>query len=107
EGSRKKRYADQKKLVARLSQKTQRPYELPNVLDATVCILMEHVRTGTRLFSDTPWTVTRCQELYSSKCNWPLAVGGFSSGGLYVSSDRDYTSVDESEVSGVGIAWKF
>ncbi len=84
EGScgRKKTYQDQQKL---LNQKGHGDYAVPTVLDATVCIFMEHVRSGTRLYSDSPWTCTRCQEKYDA--GWQLVVGGFfASGGLGISN---------------------
>ncbi len=76
EGSRSKSYSNQKALI-------KAPYEVPTILDATVAILMEHVRTGTRLYSNSPWTYTRCQEKYNE--NWQLIVGGFGAAGLHVS----------------------
>jgi hypothetical protein len=79
EGSRNKSYPDQQTL---LSQKGQGVYAVPTILDATVCIFMEYVRSGTRLYSDSPWTYTRCQEKHNAK--WQLGVGGFASGGLHV-----------------------
>ena len=63
EGSRSQTYAKQKQLVADLAQKTQIPYALPKVLEAATCMLMTHVSTGQRLYNDSPWTYTRCQEL--------------------------------------------
>ena len=93
EGSRSKSYPDQQKL---LSQKGQGVYAVPTILDATVCIFMEYVRSGTRLYSDNPYTYTRCQEKYNA--NWQLVVGGFAPGpGLLASTttatrDDDYTA---------------
>ncbi len=94
EGSRSKSYSNQKALI-------KAPYEVPTILDATVAILMEHVRTGTRLYSNSPWTYTRCQEKYNE--NWQLVVGGFGVAGLnvYFSLYGDYVS------SGVGGLRKF
>ena len=57
-GSRDKSYAEQKAMVTGLVG----GYQVPTLLEAAVCILMEHVETGRRLFSDDPWTYTRCQE---------------------------------------------
>ena len=50
-------------------------YQVPTLLEASVCILMEYVTSGTRLFSDSPWTYTRCQEKDNS---YQVTVGGFS-----------------------------
>jgi hypothetical protein len=54
-GSRNKKYADQKAMVAGKAQ-----YEVPGLLPASVGILTHYVRTGERLFVDEPWTYTRC-----------------------------------------------
>ena len=77
EGSRNKSYSDQQTLV---SKKGQGVYTVPTILDATVCIFMEHVRSGTKLYGDRPLTFTRCQEKYraESDANWHLVVGGFA-----------------------------
>jgi hypothetical protein len=102
EGSRSKSYPDQQTL---LSQKGHDVYVVPNILDATVCIFMEHIRSGTqldgdslwtcickyvqsatRLYGDSPWTYTRCQEKYDT--DWQLVVGGFAPFGLYVNYGR-------------------
>ncbi len=89
EGSRSKSYSDQKALI-------KAPYEVPTILDATVAVLMEYVRTGTRLYSDSPWTYTRCQEKYNK--DWQLDVGGFGAAGLFV---HDYYADDFSGVGGL------
>ena len=81
--SRSKTYDDQKTLVASHASRSGIPYELPTALDAATAILMEHVQTGNRLYSSDPLTYTRCQEKVN-KNQWPAAIGGFSSGGLYV-----------------------
>jgi len=80
EGSRNKSYPDQQTL---LSQQGLGVYAVPTILDATVCIFMEYVWSGTQLYSDSPWTWTRCQEKYDA--NWQLGVGGFAPDGLRVS----------------------
>jgi hypothetical protein len=84
EGSRNKSYPDQQML---LSQNGQNVYAVPTILDATVCIFMEYVWSGTRLYSDSPDTYTLCQEKYDA--SWQLSIGGFASGGLYVSGCGD------------------
>jgi hypothetical protein len=76
EESRNKTYPDQQTV---LSQKGHGVYAMPNILDATVCIFMEYVRSGTRLYSDSPGTWTRCQQ--NDNANWQLGVGCFSPGG--------------------------
>ena len=80
--SRNKNYETQKNLVAQYAQKAKIPYQVPSILDATTCIFMEHVHSGTRLYSDNPWTYTRCQEKYNK--DRQLVVGGFAPAGLDV-----------------------
>ena len=82
-GSRWKSYADQCALVSDHANRTGLPYEVPGALEAAVVTLLHHVRSGKRLYRDNPWTYTRCQE---SVRNRQLIVGGFSSGGLSISS---------------------
>jgi hypothetical protein len=83
--SRNKTYADQKELVAVHASRTGLPYELPKALEAAAAILTHHVRSGERLYGDSPWTYTRCQKwiLHQSK-EYPAIVGGFGSSGLDV-----------------------
>jgi hypothetical protein len=97
EGSRNKSFEDQQALFEK-----QVVYEAPHILDATVCISMEYIRTGTRLYSNSPHTFTSCQESYDTI--WQLAVGGFGPGGLnFYFNDRD----DALEYLGVGGCRKF
>jgi hypothetical protein len=82
-------YADQEQLVAEHASRTGLPYELPKALEAATAILTHHVRNGERLYSNNPWTYTRCQDLilYGSD-EYPAVVGGFDSSGLRVDHDR-------------------
>ncbi len=93
-GSRNKSFKDQQALL-----KKQVIYEVPHILDASVCIFMEYIRTGTRLYSNSPYTFTSCQE----KCDamWQLAVGGFGLGGLGICSGGN------DEYDGLGGCRKF
>ena len=84
--SRNKRYQAQCALVANHANRTGLGYEVPGALEAAVVMLLHHVRSGERLYSDNPLTYTRCRE---SVLNRQLVVGGFSSGGLFVDND-DY-----------------
>jgi hypothetical protein len=87
-GSRDKSYTDQKELIAAYASRTGLPYELPKILEAATAILTHHVRNGERLYSDNPWTYTRCQELIvgpEEDEEYPSVVGGFESSGLRVS----------------------
>jgi hypothetical protein len=99
EGSRNERYASQKALVAGHAERTKLPYELPGALEAATVILSHYVRSGERLYADAPWTYTRCREFQKGNFvwtdhagnehpfdTWYAVVGGFSSGGLRVSS---------------------
>ncbi len=76
-GSRDKSYVEQKAMVTRLVG----GYQVPTLLEAAVCILMEHVETGRRLFSDDPYTYTRCQEMIF---NYQMFIGGFTAGGPHL-----------------------
>ena len=78
-GSCNKSYPDQCALVAEHAKRTGLGYEVPGALEAAVVMLLHHVRSGERLYSDNPWMYTLCQE---SIRGYQLAVGGFSSGGL-------------------------
>ena len=99
EGSRRKTYKSQQALVAAHAKRTGLPYELPGALEVATTILSHYVRSGERLYSDSPWTYTRCQEFVADegddKC--PVLVGGFSFGGI----DVDYFFGD---VSSYGVA---
>ena len=101
--SRDKTYDDQKKLVQSHAQKTGIPYALPMSLEATAAILMHYVETGERLYTDDPWTFTRCQEKVT-KNQWPTAIGGFAAGGLTVGIGLYWSDVS---YSGVGCYRKF
>ena len=78
--SRSKTYNQQKELV---KQHEGTGYTLPGVLEAAVCILMEHVVSGNSLFSRQPCAYTRCSEIVLGQ--YPVVVGGFGSVGLVVS----------------------
>jgi hypothetical protein len=95
EGSRNKSFKDQQALLEK-----QVVYEIPPILDATVCIFIEYIRAGTKLYSTSPWTFTRCKEKYDAI--WQLAVGGFGPDGLNVTS-----SSGDDEDEGVGGCRKF
>ncbi len=94
--SRKKSYKDQQTLAQGYTG-----YVIPNVLDATVAIFMEYVRSGTRLYNDNPWAFTRCQEECNK--NWQLVVGGLSPDGLRVHFCYNFGL----KRIGVGVARKF
>ena len=81
-GSRWHCYEDQRKLVAYHAARTGLGYQLPSALEASVVMLLHYVMSGARLYSDNPWTYTRCRD--NSTAGYPVAVGGFSSEGLYV-----------------------
>ena len=89
-GSRDKGYADQCKLVSDHAARTGLDYRLPSALEASVVMLLHHVRSGKRLYSDNPWTYTRCRD--KTTHGYPVVVGGFSSGGLVVPSCSRYVS---------------
>ena len=92
-GSRGKNYADQQRMIASVGGEAHDSYQVPTLIEATVCILMEHVRSGTRLFS--PSTYTRCEEKFFSG-SYQMVVGGFAPAGLYVYNffyDDDFIGV--------------
>jgi hypothetical protein len=96
DGTRKKSFEDQQALLEK-----QVVYEVPHILDATVCIFMEYIRTGTRLYSNSPYTYTNCQEKYDNILQ--LAVGSFSDVGLRV----NYGGGSGQTCDGVGGCRKF
>lgn len=75
--SRNKTYQEQKDLVNHYKD-----YGLPGALEAAVCILMEHVSSGSKLFGERPLTYTSCTETVGDR--YPVVVGGFVPDGLYV-----------------------
>ena len=73
-GSRNKSYSAQKELMSKYP-----PYTLGNALDITAALLIHHVKTGGRLYTDNPNTYARCLERVNSN-QWPVAIGYFSVG---------------------------
>jgi hypothetical protein len=105
DGSRDKDYVSQKALVAYHASRTGLPYRLPGVLEAATAILSHYVRSGERLYTNDPWTYTRCQELVAWDFgNYPAVVGGFSHRGLCVDDSSFY---DVGRYRGVASLWKF
>jgi hypothetical protein len=89
--SRNKTYEAQKELVAGHASRAGLRYEPPKVLEAATAILTHHVRDEEWLYSDNPWTYTRCQEVIVDSEEgeeYPAVVGGFESSGLSVVYDR-------------------
>ncbi len=81
QGSRSKSCSQQKNIVAELAATTGVPCQVPTILEAAICILAEYSRSKNRLFSDSPWTYTRCQENVQG---YQVVVGGFAPAGLSV-----------------------
>lgn len=77
--SRNKSYSKQQKLVNK-----HRNYDVPNALEAAVCIVTKFVASGIRLYGQKPWTYIRCQEKVQ---DYHIVVGGFGPAGLNVNSD--------------------
>ena len=71
-----KSYDEQCALVADHAKRTGLPYEVPEVLEAAVVVLLHHARSGERLYSDSPYTYTRCRK--NATKDLQLAVGPFS-----------------------------
>ena len=100
EGSRNKLLKDEQAVLDSYSQKTKIPYEVPTVLDATVCNFMEYLRFGTWLYGDYPPTYTWCQEKWNA--NYNLVVGGGGAAGL-----SGHNGSNAREFYGVGGLSKF
>ena len=83
-GSRNKDYQSQCLLAQKFGGK------VPELPSASMVTFLKAYITGTRMFSDNPWTYTRCQEKTNGK---QLAVGGFALSGLGVSIHFDFVSV--------------
>ena len=77
-GTRSKAYAAQQAVLASFRFR-EGGYQVPMLLEAAVAVLMEHAVTGTRLYSEAPWTYTRCQEAYDA--SWQTVFGGFAAAG--------------------------
>jgi hypothetical protein len=75
DGSRGIKYAEQVQLVEAAG------YDIPSCLDAAVCILLEHLRSGNYFFGKNPETFIRCKDLIEDH---HIVVGGFSSAGLNI-----------------------
>ena len=88
--SRNKTYAEQQALI-------KRPYVAPGGLEIATGILMHHVQTGERLYSDSLYNYTRCQEKLSNGCR--VVVGSFGSSGLHVS----FLYFDENRLVSIGL----
>lgn len=86
-GSRFKTCIRQGELVAEQARRTGMPYQMPRVLEIATAILSNYTRSGERLYTDVPWTYTRCQEMIPCFTDASIFVGGFSSLGLSISDD--------------------
>jgi len=92
-GSRNKGYGEQQKIVADLAEKSLIGYEVPEIIESAVCILSQYFGSNIRLFSDTPWTYTRCKEKVQGN---QTIVGGLVPTGLdvfYDNFDNNYIGV--------------
>jgi len=69
--------SDQKALMSKIG------CEKSKVLEATVLLVVTFMVSGERLYSDNPWTYTRCSEQIAG---YQLVVGGFSPNGVYIDS---------------------
>lgn len=98
--SRGQKLTDQKALIKSYSQKTNIPYTLLTSLELATAVLTEHAKTGTKLFSNNPWTYSWCEEKVNQG-QLTTAIGGFSSEGLYVHG-YDYGYED----FGVACGWR-
>lgn len=97
-GSRNKKYLTQVDRVETFAKQTGKPFFEPNALIAATCILMHHVQSGERLYNNSPWTFTRCQE--KSSGNYRVVVGGFSSLGIDIFSSDFVCGIGNIGVAG-------
>ncbi|MBI3211651.1 MAG: hypothetical protein HYZ47_03075 [Simkania negevensis] len=81
-GSRKQPYDKQVALVGELTKKAKVSYAVPRLIEVATSLFMQHVRSGERLYNDSPEIYTRCQEKYDGQC--PVVIGGFSASGVCV-----------------------
>ena len=77
EGSRNQTYKTQFDQVATLAKKTGIPYAAPKVLEAATCILMHHVSTGQKLYTDRPVDVHTLSRVPHSKKKLEIGCWGF------------------------------
>lgn len=87
-GSKNKSYSQQKKMVEQYSK-----YEVPKAVEAAFCIIAKYYSSDKRLYSDSPWTFTRCYEQVYDR---QVCVGGFALTGLqvfYFLADRVYDGI--------------
>ncbi len=82
EGSRDETYTAQRDLVAACAREVGLPYELPGALEVAATILLHYVRSGERIYTDVPWTYTRCRDVVDNQ--YPVVVGGFSPKGICI-----------------------
>lgn len=84
-GSKNKGYSKQKEIVADLAEKSLIGYEVPETLQSAACIFSQYFGSNICLFSDNPYTYTRCKE--NVQHHYQLVVGGFNPAGLVVCSN--------------------
>ena len=82
-GSRNETYDKQKQLV---KEKGGDDYEPPRAIEAAASILMHYFKTDEHLYGTDPWTFTFCRETVTEH-QLPVAIGGFSRGGLFAFYD--------------------
>jgi F-box-like len=118
EGSGNKSYWDQQALIAKLNKQTGMNYEVPNVLDAAICISMHYIHFGERLFIGDDLVIlkwshtgrqekviyTRCQEKIQGN---QVVIGGFSSKSFKVHNKSNAFDIFKIYNFGVAALWKF
>jgi len=72
----------------------EEPYAVPGALEMAIAILLHHVKSGERLYSDKPETYTRCQDEVSREWGSRVVVGSFGASGLSVIDYYDDKSYD-------------
>lgn len=80
----KQNYKDNEDLVADITKHTGNSYLVPTLLEASISVLMHHLRTGEQLLSSSS-TYIHCQEQADG---FQTRIGNFSHAGLDVDSDN-------------------
>ncbi len=96
--SRNKMYTDQTPLL-------KSHYRTPKRLELATAILMHHVETGERLYSDNPNTYSRCEEKLNNN-RWQVVIGSFGASGLQFRADCFVTDL-RNDRAGLAGARKF
>ena len=101
--TRRQRFEAQKSYIESIETNDPYRYRLPSVLEATACIIAAYLYLGKTIYSDDPWTYTRCMEKVNLD-QYPVSVGGFSNRGVFI---HDCRYVPTHDYIGVGAVKSF